>query len=182
MSRGRKGSHLALVTAADQVEERADGTCGGRTKRGTPCKRRAGQGTDHPNVGHCVLHDGQVEEGALCPLPLTPLETRLWEDVTAQLARAGLLKSAYWAPIYGLVSALAGLHAAKLTLQKEAKTVVGDAKGSIKKHPATTTVNQMLAHVKTYSAELGLTPAALAKVGRPEGRAPSKMDQLISGG
>lgn len=181
--RGPKGGHLALVRAADQVEaDELDGKCGGRTKKGGKCKRRAGQGTDHPGVGECISHEGQVDAGAPCPLPLTPLEARLWEDVVGQLERSGLRRAAYWASIYGLVSALAGLHVAKLELRTAAKGTVSDAKGSIKKHPATTTCNQMLAHVRAYSAELGLTPAALAKVGTPAGSAPSAMDNLIDGG
>ncbi len=180
--RGRKASHVALVRAADEIgPEETAGKCGGRTKKGGKCKRRAGQGTEHPGVGECVSHEGQVDPGAPCPLPLTPLEKRLWTDVVAQLERIGLRHAAYWASIYGLVSALSGLYNAKLELRAAAKGTIGDAKGSIKKHPATTTCNQMLAHVRSYSAELGLTPAALAKVGTPTGRAPSAMDSLIDG-
>lgn len=182
MTRGRKKGHLELMGAADTVQEEEPSICGGRTKAGTPCKRKPGQGTDHPGVGQCLDHEGQVEKGAPCPLPLTPLEARLWEEVSAQLRALGLDKRAFWMAQYGLVSALAGLHNAKEAAR--AFPVIQDAKGSLKKHPATTIANQMLAHVKGYAAELGLTPAALARVTEEGGRdvPKSKMDQLISGG
>lgn len=32
--------------------------CGGRTRRGTPCKLPAGHGTDHPGIGRCDHHAG----------------------------------------------------------------------------------------------------------------------------
>ncbi len=32
--------------------------CGGRTRRGTPCRLPAGHGTDHPGVGRCDHHGG----------------------------------------------------------------------------------------------------------------------------
>ena len=33
-------------------------TCGAKTRRGTPCKRPAGWGTDHIGKGKCKLHGG----------------------------------------------------------------------------------------------------------------------------
>lgn len=35
--------------------------CGGPTKKGTPCKRPAGWGTEHVGFGHCKLHFGNTE-------------------------------------------------------------------------------------------------------------------------
>jgi uncharacterized protein YjcR len=32
--------------------------CGARTRKGQPCKRPAGWGTDHPGEGRCKLHGG----------------------------------------------------------------------------------------------------------------------------
>lgn len=32
--------------------------CGAKTKAGTPCRREAGWGTDHPGQGRCKLHGG----------------------------------------------------------------------------------------------------------------------------
>lgn len=34
--------------------------CNAKTKRGTPCKRAAGAGTDHPGVGPCRRHLGNT--------------------------------------------------------------------------------------------------------------------------
>lgn len=33
-------------------------TCGAKTRSGTPCRRPAGWGTDHPSQGRCKLHGG----------------------------------------------------------------------------------------------------------------------------
>ncbi len=178
---GRKRSHLQLVDAVSSVSGDLveAGKCGRLTKKGTPCKRRAGSGTTHPGEGECMDHEGQVDPDSPCPLPLTPLELRLWTDITDSLRKTGLLNHAFWPSLYGLVVALAGLSNARREALQGA--TVSDAKGSIKKHPATTTVNQMLAHVRTYSAELGLTPSSLAKVGTPGDGPPSPMDTLIGG-
>ena len=179
---GRKRGHLQLVDAVSSVDEDLveAGKCGRLTKKGTPCKRRAGSGTEHPGEGECRAHEGQVDPASPCPLPLTPLELRLWTDITDSLRKTGLLRHAFWPSIFGLVVALAGLSNARREALQGA--TVTDAKGSIKKHPATTVVNQALAHVRAYSAELGLTPSALAKVRPPEGDGPkSPMNDLIGG-
>src|SRR5690554_4493567 len=34
-------------------------TCGAKTRKGTPCLRPAGWGTDHPGEGKCKLHGGK---------------------------------------------------------------------------------------------------------------------------
>jgi len=34
--------------------------CGARTRAGTPCRRPAGWGTDHPGRGRCKLHGGRA--------------------------------------------------------------------------------------------------------------------------
>ena len=67
--RGPHPSHLALVDATAAIEETSS-SCRGRTKSGGACKKPAGQGTGHPGVGQCQYHDGQVEAGSPCPLPL----------------------------------------------------------------------------------------------------------------
>ena len=112
-----KRRHVALVDATAAAGEVKPSTCGGRTKSGGACKKPPGQGTEHPGVGQCRHHDGQVEAGSPCPLPLTGLELRLWDEVTGQLSTLRLLKAAYWPHIYGLVIALAGLHTARQTAQ-----------------------------------------------------------------
>src|SRR5690625_1385431 len=33
--------------------------CGAKTRAGTPCRRPAGWGTDHPREGRCKLHGGR---------------------------------------------------------------------------------------------------------------------------
>ena len=180
MKTGPKRGHLALVDAAAEVAPESGGACAGRTKRGPPCRVLAGQGTEHPGVGQCWHHDGQVEEGSPCPLPLNPLELRLWDGISDQLAALRLLSSAYWPHIYGLVIALAGLHTARQQAKLGA-TVKGE-NGAAKKHPSSTVVSQMLAHIRQFSNDLGLNPSALASMDLPDpGRPPTRMEGYIKG-
>ena len=164
--RGPKGSHLQLLDATAAVEDAPATTCGGRTRRGTACKRSAGQGTEHPGAGQCRYHDGQVEEGSPCPLPLTALELRLWDEVTDQLRALRLFRIAFWPHIYGLVVALATLHRAYQ--QIDAIAVPGRGV-SVKKSPSVVVLGQMLVQVRQYSNDLGLNPSALAAMGGPPG-------------
>ena len=176
--RGPHPDYLALVDAAAEVKPSAS-SCGGRTKRGGKCGRTSGWGTDHAGVGRCRTHDGQVEEGSPCPLPLTALELRLWEEIAGQLRALRLLKAAFWPHIFGLVVALAALHDARHEL--DAIAVAGRG-ASVKKNPAATVVNQMLAQIRQFSNDLGLNPSALASIGPPDDdEPPTKMDRLIRG-
>lgn len=45
------------------MEQRLPGTCGARTKSGTPCKRQRGWGTDHKGYGQCRRHGGNTPDG-----------------------------------------------------------------------------------------------------------------------
>jgi phage terminase small subunit len=177
--RGPKGSHLELVDATSAVDDPPATTCGGRTKSGGECRKPPGQGTDHPGAGQCRHHDGQVEPGSPCPLPLTALELRLWEEITGQLRALRLLKGAFWPHIFGLVVALAALHNARQELDVIA---VAGRGASVKKNPAATVVNQMLAQIRQFSNDLGLNPSALASIGPPDDDGPpSKMARFIRG-
>ena len=114
-----------------------------------------------------------------CPLPLTKLEEQIWNDLAVRLRELGLFKPAFWPTLYGLVVALATLHQAVGELDRVAVPGRG---ASVKKHPAAIVVNQMLVQVRQYLQELGLTPSALAKIGRPDDDGPpTKMDRLIRG-
>ena len=179
--RGPKKRHLQLVDATAELKPQAS-TCGGRTKSGAACKKPPGQGTEHPGVGQCRHHDGQVEEGSPCPLPLTDLEARLWDVITSQLRALRLLKPAFWVHVYGLVVALAGLYNARQSAIGAAATVKGD-NGTVKKHPSSTVVNQMLDKVRQYSNDLGLNPSALAAMDLDEdpNKPRSRMEDLIRG-
>ena len=42
----------------NQVHDKSYKICGAKTKRGTPCKRPAGWGTNHVGEGRCKLHGG----------------------------------------------------------------------------------------------------------------------------
>ena len=181
--RGPRPSHLELVDATAAVDDPPATTCTGRTKRGLFCRKPAGQGTEHPGVGQCWHHDGQVEEGHPCPLTLTDLESRLWDQVTGELKALRLFRRAYWGHIYGYVVALAGLHSARQSAIGAAATVKAE-NGTIKKHPSSTVTTQMLTQVRQFSNDLGLNPSALASIGPPEddpNKPRSKMSQLIRG-
>ncbi len=181
--RGPKGSHLQLVDAGEAAEDQPTAAgCGGRTKSGGECKKPPGQGTEHPGVGQCRHHDGQVEEGSPCPLPLTDLEGRLWDQVTDQLIALRLYSGAYWGHIYGYVIALAGLHSARQSAIGAAATVKGE-NGAIKKHPSSTVTNQMLTQIRQFSNDLGLNPSSLAAMdlGDDPTKPRSRMEELIKG-
>ena len=184
MKRGPKKRHIAIVDATAEVEDAPDsgGLCVGRTKRGLFCRKPAGQGTEHPGVGNCRHHDGQVEEGSPCPLPLTDLEARLWDELSIQLAALRLDKTAFWWHKYGLVSATAALHTAKQSALGAPATVKGD-NSHTKKHPSSTVINQMLAHLRQFSNDLGLNPSALASMdlGEDPNKPRSRMEDLIRG-
>ena len=123
---GPKASHIRLVDATEAVPPFTLEACGGRTKSGGSCKKPAGQGTEHSGIGQCRHHDGQVEAGSQCPLPLTDLELRLWGEITDQLRALRVYSPAYWPHIYGLVIALAGLHSARQSALGAAAIVKGD--------------------------------------------------------
>lgn len=44
--------------AAKLPLEPPDGKCGAKTRKGTPCKRKAGANTNHPGIGRCANHLG----------------------------------------------------------------------------------------------------------------------------
>ena len=176
---GAKGSHLQLIDAVAEVKPTAS-SCGGRTKAGGECKKPLGQGTEHAGVGQCWHHDGQVEEGAPCPLPLDALERRMWDVITTQLRNLRLENQAFWPHKFGLVVALAGLHTARQQA-RVGSTVKGD-NSHVKKHPSSTVVNQMLAHIRQFSNDLGLNPSALASMNLDDPDRPlSDMEKLIRG-
>ncbi len=183
MKRGPKATHLQLVDATEAAGEGVATTCGGRTKSGGSCKKPPGQGTEHPGAGQCRHHDGQVEEGSPCPLPLTDLESRLWDQVTGQLQALRLFRLAFWPHIYGLVIALAGLHSARQSAISAASMTVKGDNGGVKKHPSSTVTNQMLAQIRQFSNDLGLNPSALAAMdlGDDPNKPRSRMEELIKG-
>ncbi len=176
--RGPKPSYLTLVDAADAIEDDLKGKCGAKTGRGKPCGRTAGWGTDHPGDGRCRDH-AEAPVASSCPLPLTGLQAELWSDLTDRLRSIGIMKDVFWPTIYGLTVALALMHDAVSSIDQ---TVVRGDNGADKKHPGTTIVNQMLSQVRSYCAELGITPSALAKIGFEPSKTQSKLDRLITGG
>ena len=184
MKTGPKGSHLQLLDATAAAGENSpstDACCGARTSTGGECKKPPGQATEHPGVGQCWHHDGQVEKASECPLPLTDLEGRLWEQITGELRGLRLLRPAFWPHIYGLVIALAGLHSARQSAIGAAATVKG-ANGTIKKHPSSTVTTQMLTQIRQFSNDLGLNPSALSAMDLGDDPSKgSKMSRLIRG-
>lgn len=176
--RGPKPGYLTLVDAVDGVPDMEGARCGGTTSRGAPCSRPAGWGTPHPGAGGCKNHPDVRSAVPDCPLPLNDLETELWANVTNHLRGLGLLKAAFWPTMYGLVVALARLDECQKAIQE---VVVKGDNSALKKHPAATVANQMLSQVRAYSAELGITPSALAKTGAKQPETPSPLDRLIKG-
>ena len=178
---GPHAGYLALLDATAAAEDPPATTCGGLTKSGGKCKKPAGEGTEHVGAGRCRHHDGQAAPGHECPLPLTDLESRLWDQVTGQLKALRLFRVAYWGHIYGYVVALSMLHMA----YKELDTITVKGRGaSMKKAPSATIVHQMLSQIRQYSNDLGLNPSALASNGGPTddpSKPRSKMSALSRG-
>lgn len=88
------------------------------------------------------------------------------------------MKEVFWPTVYGLTVALSRLHQADASVKEP--VVKGD-NGAWKKHPGTTISNQMLSQVRSYCAELGITPSALTKIGFEPEREQSQLDRLITG-
>ncbi len=172
--RGPKPGYLTLMAAAEIAD--AGEYCGAMTSSGKACQRPAGWGTGQLGQGACRDH-ATGARSTPCPLPLTKLEERVWNDISMRMRELGLLKAVFWPTMYGLVVALALLHEADRSID----SLVVPGRRGLKRHPSTTVVSQMLAHVRSYCAELGLTPSALAKVGVPRASKPSKMGRLIRG-
>lgn len=51
---------MAAASASPDVEY-----CNAKTRRGTPCRKPAGAGTDHVGFGNCKLHGGATPNGKL---------------------------------------------------------------------------------------------------------------------
>lgn len=71
-------------------QARALGICGARTRAGTPCQMKAGQGTTHAGIGKCKHHGGNnvnmkknaiVKEAVVfmgAPIDINPLDAIIW--------------------------------------------------------------------------------------------------------
>jgi hypothetical protein len=66
------------------------GTCGAKTRDGTPCAHPAGWGTDHPGVGRCKLHGGSTSRPMLCP---SSPRTKRMEKLCARSHLSALLSA-----------------------------------------------------------------------------------------
>lgn len=171
--RGPKPSYLALVDASAPARFGGDSAtvCGGLTKKGTTCRRKTGG-------PRCPQHADQPSRTPDCPMPLTELQRLVWDDVLAQLQELRLWHPAFWPSVFGLVVALTALQEAASQIDS---LTVPDRGGSRKRNPAVTAALQLLAQVRAFASELGLTAAARARLGPSSKGAPSRLEQLIRG-
>jgi hypothetical protein len=61
------------------VQRPLDGTCGAKTRAGTPCRQKRGWRTSHPGQGRCHLHGGStpIRHGLYSKIWRPSLEERL---------------------------------------------------------------------------------------------------------
>lgn len=117
---------------------------------------------------------------APCPFPLDERQQFAWDDLVSRLRTLGLLRSAFWMPMYSLACAVARLRWCEEEIAEVGLTVAAE-RGGEKKNPVCSTANELMTQIRTYSAELGLTPASFAKIGPKQGGKLTEMDRLIRG-
>lgn len=115
-----------------------------------------------------------VIEGGLAKVPgppsWLPLEAKKeWRRIVPHLIKRQILTETDMATVETYVLAVGTLRRAQETIAAEGDTV--STKEGIKRHPAFTTLTQMMSEVRRLAAELGLTPASRHKAGvKPEDR------------
>lgn len=115
-----------------------------------------------------------VVQGGLSKMPGAPAylpaeAKREWRRLVPYLVKRRTLTDADMPTVEAYCLAVGTMRRAQATLTEEGDTV--ETKEGIKRHPAFTTLTQMMAETRRLAAELGLTPASRNKAGeKPEGK------------
>ena len=100
---------------------------------------------------------------------------REWRRVERVMRAAGTLKEAGLGVLAAYCRIWVLVRQADRQLKRDGLTVKG-AHGVPVKHPALTVLHQALAHLRAYSAELGITPASQARARAPQSGDPRSAD------
>ena len=114
------------------------------------------------------------------PADLPKKGKELWKQLAPEMVRLGLLTELYAPAFQILCLAWAIAQEASQIVQKEGLTTLGD-RGTLKKHPAVTMLNQTSQIFRQWCCEFGLTPSARTRVDIQEPEEPSEMEKLLRG-
>lgn len=99
-----------------------------------------------------------------CPSGLDPKAARFWKRYAPDLAKRGLLMPSDRASFQVLAETWALIQDCMALLREEGLTVRGVGH-TVKKHPATSTLNGLLAQYRQLAAEFGLAPLSRERLG-----------------
>lgn len=109
--------------------------------------------------------DGGLATAPRAPAWLPAEAKDEWRRIIPALTARRILTETDMATVESYCLAVGTVRRAQATIAREGDTVE-TAQGS-KRHPAFTTMTQMMAEMRRLAAELGLTPASRNKAGRP---------------
>jgi P27 family predicted phage terminase small subunit len=104
----------------------------------------------------------------------------LWRSLAPELKRLGLLTPADLGAFAAMCVVWGEAMEAAAAVRSEGQTTVGD-KGTLKKHPQMTILNEMLAQFRQWCAEFGLTPAARQRLRVLPEEEISELEEILSG-
>jgi P27 family predicted phage terminase small subunit len=107
--------------------------------------------------------DDTITEPLKAPDWLSPYGKDFWDTHVEDLIRLGLLTGSDVDAFTVLCETFATIKEARLTLQKEGLTI--GFKGSLKKHPSVTTLNQATGSFRQLASDFGLTPLSRGRLG-----------------
>lgn len=110
-------------------------------------------------------------------LPLKGAE--LWEQVGPELEKIQLLEPADIPAFLAMCMVYGQAFDAADAVEDDGQTTMGD-KGTLKKHPQMTILNEMLQQFRQWCAEFGLTPAARERLEIPEIDEASELEKLLN--
>lgn len=108
-----------------------------------------------------------------CPSWLSPTAKREYRRVAKELHRVGILAEIDQQILAAYASAYARWRQAEEQLQREALTIGN------RRHPAVNVVHDALAEMKSFAAELGLTPAARVKLAKMPSEAKDDFEDFL---
>ena len=131
-----------------------------KRRRKKPAKKTAGKWAKAPSV-----------------LPLKGKE--LWEQLGPELEKIGLLEPVDLPAFLAMCMVYGQAFEAADVVEADGQTTEGD-RGTLKKHPQMTILNEMLQQFRQWCAEFGLTPAARERLDIPEVEEASDLEKLLN--
>ena len=180
-----KPRHLKLLEGTArrlkaEPADLADYRCGVMKPNGTPCRLRAGWGTETVGSGACRHHVGSDRSRVPQPPIALPGAAGQWWDLLApELVRLGVLKAVFSPALATLCQTTAIAQIAYEKVESDGVIVEG-TKGK-KKHPALQVFRDMAGQQRLWMAEFGLTPVSFERLGLEQEGAVSDMQKLMDG-